>query len=92
MQEELADVGQDRGLARGNAVGGGEEEKISGDLGEGDGGIEFLDGADELQSDGSGFSFFLLLLVLLLLASVEGAEGWVSGTAALAATASERGN
>jgi hypothetical protein len=73
LQEELADVGGDRGVARRDAIGGQEKQEFSEDVIDGRGGAEILDGTEEIRGECLG----IIVHLPLLLARVVGAEGGV---------------
>ena len=71
LEDELADVSENGGVARRNAVVGEEGEEFSQDVVEIVGGLELAGEGNELGADAVGFE------ELLLLAGVEEAEGGV---------------
>jgi hypothetical protein len=75
LEKELTSVGEDCALARGNAVGGQEDEKVSDDVVNGKGGVEARDGAEEVQGEGCG----ILAIPLLFLGMVGAERGMVRG-------------
>jgi hypothetical protein len=69
LQEQLADVGKDGGVARRNAVGGQKDEKFSQDVIHGSGSAEVVDRAEKIHSESEG-----TVVLLALFTGMVGAE------------------